>query len=113
MRTRRSTEQRRTRTRAGRRTRLRRPAPEATDSRLYLRSIDRSVELWRALDDPAVGLLITEDACWQAGLAAWQSRRPAWWRWAERREWATGRAEFAAKRARIRAMAFELQLIGD
>jgi len=78
---------------------------------LFLRSIGRSVEVWQALDDPAIALLASEDACWCSSMAVMQAHRPSRYHRAEWREWAAEREALADKRKRIQAMAAELGLV--
>lgn len=83
---------------------------EGSGRSLHLRAVDIDVIPAHALDRPLLGALVTEDACWQFAVDAWQARKPWWFHTAARRRWRTDGTALEAKRARLRADAVALGL---
>ena len=104
---------RRTHDSARKRVRRRRanPTPVPAVSGLRLASLDETVSVSDALNQPLVAVVMTEDFCWQSAVADWRARRPSGCRWAQWRAWRAEKMQLDQKRARIREVAVELGLL--
>jgi hypothetical protein len=54
--------------------------------------------------DPAMRVVVVEDACWRAATECWRTRRPAWWRLGALRRWRAEGTLLRDKQARIREL---------
>ena len=75
---------------------------------LHLSSTDRDIAPFVALDQPLVGQLVAEDACWRFAVDAWLAAKPPRWTLGRRRVWKAAGQVLVEKRARLRETAAEL-----
>lgn len=73
-------------------------------SLVVVKSVGARVPFDGHLLDPALRLVVVEDACWRASTEYWRGHRPPLWRVGARRRWRAEGVALREKRARIKEL---------
>lgn len=84
--------------------------PHDRTNGLFLQSLEREIDVCQAVDQPLVGVLMTEDFCWRSAVETWQARKPPRRHLSDYSAWRREKAELDEKQARIRELAADLGL---